>query len=106
MGELTAEIAEAYARWLKRRGRAYDAARVRAARTAQPGDHAEAHAEAEAADQALAQAQAEADGRLAPFVVELDGAFVLPAAPTKTEDFPPDVGCGTASGAPSSSCAP
>jgi hypothetical protein len=33
------------------------------ARTAQPGDHAEAHAEAEAADQALAQAQAEADAQ-------------------------------------------
>ena len=31
VGELTAAIAEAYARWLKRRGRAYDAARVRAA---------------------------------------------------------------------------
>jgi hypothetical protein len=31
VGELTAAIAEAYARWLKRRGRAYDAERVRAA---------------------------------------------------------------------------
>ena len=31
VGALTAAIAEAYARWLKRRGRAYDAERVRAA---------------------------------------------------------------------------